>query len=120
MIIESKAVKDFFEHLLKNYDSERYFIQELDNELEFNQVPQEVKRTYNLYKQKLTYNNFDSIKVYKIFVDIIVFFAVYVIKNENNSYLEVYGQFGEQMASIRYDGKMIYWDNQEGIHADLN
>lgn len=115
--IESKAVKEFFENLLKNYDSERYFIKELDYELELNQAPQEVKRAYNLYKQKANNLNFITVKIYKIHVDIIAFFVVYVIENESNSYLEVYGQFGEQMACVRYDGKRINWENQEDIRV---
>jgi len=113
-------VKEFFDNLLKNYDSERYFIKELDYELELNQAPQEVKRAYNLYKQKANNLNFVTVKVYKIYVDIIAFFVVYVIENESNSYLEVYGQFGEQMACVRYDGERIDCDNREDIRIHLN
>ncbi|MEO0843123.1 MAG: hypothetical protein AAF063_30070 [Cyanobacteria bacterium J06643_5] len=113
-------MKEFFENLLKNYDSERYFITELENELELNQIPEDVRRAYHVYKQEVNHINFGTVKVYKIFVDIIVFYVVYVIENENSSYLEVYSQFGEQMACISYDGEFIDLSNQESICADFN
>lgn len=113
-------MREFFENLLKNYDSERYFITELESELELNQIPQDVRRAYIFYKQNVNRINIGAVKVYKIFVDIIVFYVVYVIENENSSYLEVYNQFGEQMACISYDGKFLDLSNQESICVDLN
>ena len=113
-------MKEFFENLLKNYDSERYFITELESELEFNQIPEDVREACNVYKQEVDDINLGAVKVYKIFVDIIVFYVVYVIENKNSSYLEVYSQSGEQMACINYDGKFFDLSNQESICVDLD
>lgn len=110
--MQSNGLKQFLDDALKKTEDERYFVRELGDKFELNDVPHIVQQAYLYYKDNVKNLEFDSVKLYKIFVDIIAFYAVYVISDRETSCLEVYSQAGEQMACANYDGKLIDLSNQ--------
>lgn len=112
------GLKQFFDDALKKSEDERYFVRELGDKFELNEVPDIVKQAYLNYKVDVENLEFGSVKLYKIFVDIISFYAVHSIEDKETSHLEVYSQAGEQMACARYDGQLMDLSNQETVFKD--
>ncbi len=114
-----EPVKKVFDDAHKNSDGERTFAQYLGTWVDENDLPNNVKQAYNFYKENVEDVDFGSARVYQIPVDNVPVYAVVVVTDGDDGYLEIYSQTGEEIACGKNDYEVIVWSDKATTRADL-
>ena len=119
--LTQESVKQFFDDARENSDDERTFVADLEigTRLDFNELPNNVRQAYNFYKQNVEDADFGSVAVYNIPIDNVPVYAVTVVTDGDDGYLEIYSQADEEIACGKNDWEVIYWSDRATTRADL-
>ncbi len=110
--LNQEAVKKFFSQARKNSNRKRNFVKEWGDRLRENDVPSNVKKAYNFYYKKVEEADFGTVRIYKISIDNVPVYAVTVVTDGDDGYLEIYSHQDEEIACGMNDSEVIVWGDQ--------
>ncbi|MDJ0800804.1 MAG: hypothetical protein QNJ51_29010 [Calothrix sp. MO_167.B12] len=114
-----ESVKNIFDDARKNSDEEPTFAIDLGTWVDVNDLPNNVKQAYKFYKENVEDADFGSARVHQISVDNVPVYAVIVVTDGDDGYLEIYSQTGEEIACGKHDYEVIVWSDKATTRADL-
>ena len=119
--LTQESVKQFFDDARENSDEEPTFVADLEiaTRLDFNELPNNVRQAYNFYKQNVEDEDFGSVAVYNSPINNVPVYAVTVVTDGDDGYLEIYSQTDEEIACGKNDWEVIYWSDRATTRADL-
>lgn len=114
-----ESVKKIFDDARKNSDGEQDFVSDLGTDVDVNELPNNVKQAYDFYKENVEDADFGCARVYSIPVDNVPVYAVAVITDGDDGYLEIYSKSGEEIACGKNDCDTINWSDKATTRADV-
>ncbi len=114
-----ESVKKIFDDACKNSDGDRFFAYELGTRIDKNDLPNNVKEAYNFYKIHVEDADFGGVAVHQISVDAVPVYAVIVVTDGDDGYLEIYSQTGEEIACGKNNDEEITWSDKATTRTDL-
>ncbi|MEM7712292.1 MAG: lipase family protein [Cyanobacteria bacterium P01_A01_bin.68] len=114
-----ESVKRFFDNARKNSDGERTFAMDLGTDTDLNNLPNNVKQAYDFYKENVEDADFGCAGVYEIIINNSPVYAVAIITDGDDGYLEIYSKSGEEITCGKNDSETINWSDRATTRADL-
>jgi hypothetical protein len=115
-----EEIKQFFENAFKKSESRKYFVKELGERLDLNDLPSNVKQAYSFYKKNVEDAYWGNVEIYDVSLSAATasVYTVNTVTGDNlENFSELYTYLGELIACARYDSDSFNWSSQEAIRT---
>ncbi len=110
--LNQEVVKKFFNQARQNSNRKRNFVKDWGDRLRDNNLPSKVKKAYDFYYKKVEEADFGTVRIYQITIENVPVYAVTVVTDGDDGYLEIYSHQDEEIACGMNDSEVIVWGDQ--------
>ncbi|MGH8002821.1 MAG: lamin tail domain-containing protein [Brasilonema sp.] len=116
-----KQAQKFYLDALKQavqQDSEgREFVKTLGENTEKAAVPESVQSSYNFYYENVERADYGSVRLYKVVISNTFTYAVHVSTDGDDGWLEIYGEFGDELGFGHFNYDSLEFSDKDTIRA---
>ncbi|MBW4592178.1 MAG: lamin tail domain-containing protein [Brasilonema angustatum HA4187-MV1] len=99
-------------------DSEgREFVKTLGENTDKATAPESVQSSYNFYYENVEKADYGSVRLYKMVINNTLTYAVHVTTDGDDGWLEIYGEFGEELGFAHFNYDSLEFNDKDTIRA---